>query len=99
METEARSGGGAETRPVEALRILFCDFGEEVSGNMSATQLGREPETVASEIQTAVRHTAVYGVGSIVIKVLSFLMLPFYTHYLTPADYGVLEILDLSMSL
>src|SRR6185312_8463433 len=28
-----------------------------------------------------------------------FLMLPFYTHYLKPADYGILEILDLTMSL
>jgi len=26
-------------------------------------------------------------------------MLPFYTHFLNPADYGVLEILDLSVSL
>jgi O-antigen/teichoic acid export membrane protein len=40
-----------------------------------------------------------YGLGSIVIKALGFLMLPFYTHYLSPRDYGVLEILDLSMSL
>jgi O-antigen/teichoic acid export membrane protein len=40
-----------------------------------------------------------YGVGSIIIKALGFLMLPFYTHYLPPSDYGLLEILDLSMSL
>ena len=59
----------------------------------------QEPETVAREIGTAVRHTAMYGLGSIVVKALGFLMLPFYTHYLTPRDYGVLEILDLSMSL
>jgi O-antigen/teichoic acid export membrane protein len=63
------------------------------------TQGIQEQETVAREIQLAVRHTAMYGVGSIVIKALSFFMLPFYTHYLTPGDYGVLEILDLSMSL
>ena len=59
----------------------------------------QEPEAVAKEIGTAVRHTAMYGLGSIVIKALGFLMLPFYTHYLSPRDYGVLEILDLSMSL
>ena len=33
------------------------------------------------------------------VKALGFAMLPFYTHYLTPRDYGTLEILDLSMSL
>ena len=59
----------------------------------------QEQHSVAKEIHTAVRHGAVYGLGNILTKVLGFLMLPFYTHYLNPADYGVLEILDLSMSL
>ena len=56
-------------------------------------------EAISKEIQTAVRHTAVYGLGSVLAKCIGFLMLPFYTHYLNPADYGLLEILDLSMSL
>jgi O-antigen/teichoic acid export membrane protein len=55
--------------------------------------------TIGNEIQTAIRHSAVYGLGGILAKGLGFLMLPFYTHYLSPADYGLLEILDLSMSL
>lgn len=59
----------------------------------------QERETLSREIRTAVRHTAVYGLGNVAVKALGFLMLPFYTHYLNPADYGVLEILDLSMSL
>lgn len=58
-----------------------------------------ERETIAKEVQTAVRHTAVYGVGSVLVKSIGFLMLPFYTYYLNPSDYGILEILDLSMSL
>ena len=53
---------------------------------------------VVSEIRTAIRHMAVYGVGGILVKALGFLMLPFYTHHLSPAEYGTLEILDLSMS-
>jgi O-antigen/teichoic acid export membrane protein/2-polyprenyl-3-methyl-5-hydroxy-6-metoxy-1,4-benzoquinol methylase len=61
--------------------------------------LAQQSETIFTEIKTAVRHTAVYGVGSLVAKALGFLMLPFYTHYLSPRDYGLLEILDLSMSL
>lgn len=58
-----------------------------------------ERESVFQEIHTALRHTAVYGLGSVLAKALGFLMLPFYLHYLTPMDYGLLEILDLSMSL
>jgi O-antigen/teichoic acid export membrane protein len=59
----------------------------------------KERETILKEIQTGVRHVAVYGFGNILAKAIGFVMLPFYTHYLTPADYGILEILDLSMSL
>jgi O-antigen/teichoic acid export membrane protein len=58
-----------------------------------------EQERVTSEIRTAVRHTAVYGLGSVLAKALGFLMIPFYTRHLSPGDYGVLEILDLTMSL
>ncbi len=58
-----------------------------------------ERETILIEVRTAARHMAVYGIGSILVKALGFLMLPFYTHYLSPKDYGILEILDLSMSL
>jgi O-antigen/teichoic acid export membrane protein len=59
----------------------------------------RERETIAREIRTAVRQMAVYGTGNVLVKALGFFMLPFYTHYLNPKDYGILEILDLSTSL
>lgn len=59
----------------------------------------QERDNVTKEIRTAARHGAVYGLGSILAKGIGFLMLPFYTRYLNPVDYGTLEILDLSMSL
>ena len=37
------------------------------------------------------RHSAVYGLGSIVARVLGVLLLPLYTRYLTPSDYGLIE--------
>src|SRR5436305_15075050 len=64
---------------------------------MVATSQARE--NVAAEIRTAVRHSAIYGLGGVLLKGIGFLMLPFYTRYLSPVDYGILEILDLSMSL
>ena len=39
------------------------------------------------------KHTLVYTAGIIIGKVASFVLLPVYTRYLTPADYGVLELL------
>jgi O-antigen/teichoic acid export membrane protein len=62
-------------------------------------QAVQEPAAIAAEIRTAMRHSAVYGLGNVLAKGIGFLMLPFYTRFLTPVDYGVLEILDLSMSL
>ena len=65
----------------------------------AAVEAATERRAVTKEIGTAVRHSVVYGIGGILTKAVSFLLLPFYTHYLIPRDYGVLEILDLSMSL
>ena len=67
---------------------------------MSATAKATlEEDSIAGEIVTAVKHSFVYGLGSILAKVFAFLLLPLYTHYLSPRDYGVFEVLELSMSL
>jgi O-antigen/teichoic acid export membrane protein len=53
---------------------------------------------VTRHIGTALKHTFVYGFGGILAKVVAFALLPFYSHYLTPRDYGIVELLDLAMS-
>lgn len=50
-----------------------------------------------SPIRSLGRHTAVYGAGIMLGKLASFIMLPVYTRYLTPADYGVLELLSMTI--
>lgn len=42
------------------------------------------------------RNAAVYGFGRILGKIISFLLIPFYTHYFTAGEYGVMEILNLT---
>ncbi|HET6643377.1 MAG TPA: oligosaccharide flippase family protein [Gaiellaceae bacterium] len=39
------------------------------------------------------RHSAVYGFGSLVSRFIAVLLLPLYTRYLSPADYGLIETL------
>jgi O-antigen/teichoic acid export membrane protein len=39
-------------------------------------------------------NALIYGLGSTAGQLASFILLPLYTHYLTPADYGVLDILQ-----
>ena len=51
------------------------------------------------ELTKLLRHAAVYGVGRILSKGISLFLLPFYTYYLTPVDYGVMEILSLVIML
>lgn len=51
------------------------------------------------EIKKLLKHTTIYGMGNVLGKMVGFIMIPFYTHYLTTGDYGVLELLDLTLSL
>ena len=48
-------------------------------------------------IQRVGRHTAIYGAGILFGKVISFIMLPFYTRFLTPADYGTMQLLEMTI--
>jgi O-antigen/teichoic acid export membrane protein len=40
------------------------------------------------------KHAAVYGLAGLLVQAGGFVLLPLYTHYLTPADYGVLDVLS-----
>lgn len=45
------------------------------------------------------RHSAIYAFGSILRRITGLVMLPIYTRYLTPADYGVVELLTMAIDL
>lgn len=47
----------------------------------------------------AAKHIAIYSVGSIIRQLAGFIMLPIYTSYLTPSDYGVVGLLVVMISL
>jgi O-antigen/teichoic acid export membrane protein len=47
------------------------------------------------EVRKLVKHSGIYGLGVVATKSISFLMIPVYTRFLAPRDYGVLELLDL----
>jgi len=49
------------------------------------------------ELRRLLKHTSIFGLGNVMGKALAFLMIPFYTHFLTPTDYGTAELLDLSV--
>jgi O-antigen/teichoic acid export membrane protein len=47
---------------------------------------------LAAQLKRLVRHSAIYGLGGIVSRVLAVVLLPLYTHYLPPNAYGQVEI-------
>lgn len=45
-----------------------------------------------------ISHAATYAVGNIARKLVGFAMLPIYTRFLTPADYGVIGLLTFALA-
>jgi O-antigen/teichoic acid export membrane protein len=48
---------------------------------------------VLPQLKRLAKHSAIYGLGGIVSRVLAVLLLPLYTRYLDPSDYGKVETL------
>lgn len=48
--------------------------------------------SVSADIKSLAGKSVVYGLGSIVLRAISFFLLPLYTRFLTPTDYGILAV-------
>jgi O-antigen/teichoic acid export membrane protein len=53
--------------------------------------------TMKSELKKTIGHSGIYTLGIVLNRIISIAMLPVYTRYLTPADYGVLEMLEITV--
>jgi O-antigen/teichoic acid export membrane protein len=53
---------------------------------------------MTSTYRDLLKHSGVYGVGQIITRVVSVAMLPVQTRFLTPSDYGVIAVIDLTFS-
>jgi O-antigen/teichoic acid export membrane protein len=45
------------------------------------------------------RDSGIYSIAVVASRLVALVMAPVYTRYLTPADYGIMELLDLGLSL
>jgi O-antigen/teichoic acid export membrane protein len=48
---------------------------------------------LGTELRRLGKHSAIYGLGGLVSRILAVLLLPLYTRFLTPSDYGKVETL------
>lgn len=59
----------------------------------STDVMGAMPQEPNPSAAGFLRHAAVYGVGAVALLMVSILLLPLYARWLTPAEYGVLQLL------
>src|SRR5262245_47963176 len=52
-----------------------------------------------NQLKQLLRHSAIYGIGNIAISLLSFLLVPLYTHYLTVGEFGIYSLMIIVYSL
>lgn len=51
------------------------------------------------ELKYLFKHSSVYGIGTVIAQAAGFLLLPFYTNYLTPKDYGIAALVETTINL
>ncbi|MFN8652032.1 MAG: oligosaccharide flippase family protein [Gemmatimonadales bacterium] len=61
-----------------------------------ATEQAPETPTPKSSLASVGKHTLIYAFGTVLNRIVAFVMLPLYTHQLTAADYGVLQLLGMT---
>ncbi|MFH1862018.1 MAG: oligosaccharide flippase family protein, partial [bacterium] len=52
-----------------------------------------------AQIRRLLRHSLVYGLGHILSRMVSFLLLPYFTHCLNPEEYGAVTLLHTFIAL
>jgi O-antigen/teichoic acid export membrane protein len=62
-------------------------------GTANSSEAGAAPSRPLARVG---RHGIVYAAGMLLSKAVAFVMLPVYTRYLTPADYGTLQLVEVT---
>ncbi|HYC52482.1 MAG TPA: oligosaccharide flippase family protein, partial [Gemmatimonadaceae bacterium] len=57
----------------------------------------RAADAPSSGVASIGRHAILYAIGNILGKAIAFLMLPIYTRYLSPADYGIAALVEMTL--
>ena len=51
---------------------------------------------IRNSLRRMFQHSALYAFGNIAGRVVGFLAIPFYSRFLSPAQYGLIELIELS---
>ncbi len=56
-------------------------------------------ESIKKETGLLLKHASIYGMAPVIGRVVSFFMIPLYTSYITPTEYGIMELVHVVVSL
>ena len=54
---------------------------------------------MTAQLKKTAKDSSIYAIGTILRRITALVMLPIYTRYLTPADYGVVELLGMAIEI
>ena len=60
---------------------------------MTSANASSSPTSLSGHLKKLAAHSAVYGAADVFTNVVNFLLIPLYTKFLTPVDYGNLALL------
>ena len=55
--------------------------------------------TIYGKLKKTVKHTLIFGIGSVVNSAFGLVLVPVYTRYLSPSEFGVLSLLTVTLTL
>jgi O-antigen/teichoic acid export membrane protein/glycosyltransferase involved in cell wall biosynthesis len=89
----------ARRAPLAAAQPFTVELDEPDLETGIPTGVAPRPEEVGAgtglgkQLRRLGKHSAIYGIGGLVSRVIAVVLLPLYTNYLTPGDYGKIETL------
>lgn len=63
------------------------------------TPLAASLDTVGRKIRELGSQAVIYGMGTTLTRMIGFMLIPVYTRFLTPADYGQLELITVTTAI
>ena len=86
----------AERRRIGAASRAYVErvHDQERSPTACSTSTLDSEMALSGQLKRLGKHSAIYGLGGLVSRILAVLLLPLYTHYLSTSDYGQIETLD-----
>jgi O-antigen/teichoic acid export membrane protein len=91
---------GLNISPEQALAAeAQAGGGIPIGGDPLMPPAGGETAPQPFQFEALGKSALLFAAGAVVSKAVSLVMLPVYTRYLTPADYGAIELIELSLDI